>query len=115
MNPKPEITGSAAVKKAAEVVHGLLYVWIGLVIVSGYLISTADGRAIEVFGWFSIPASVTGIANQEDIAGLVHFYLAIGLISLAGLHALAAIKHQFFDRDGTLTKILKIKRETPVD
>ena len=29
------------------------------------------------------------------------------------LHALAAIKHQFFDRDGTLSKMLRVKREMP--
>ncbi len=108
INPKPEIAGSAPVKKAAEVVHTLLYVWVGAVIASGYLISTADGRAIDVFGWFTIPATLTSIVNQEDIAGAIHFYLAVGLISMAGLHALAAIKHQFFDRDGTLVKMLKV-------
>ncbi|MFT4926702.1 MAG: cytochrome b561 [Phenylobacterium sp.] len=31
-NPKPEIAGSAPIKKAAEVVHGLLYGWVALVI-----------------------------------------------------------------------------------
>ncbi|NQZ06224.1 MAG: cytochrome b [Algicola sp.] len=110
INPKPEIAGSAPVKKAAEVVHTLLYVWVGAVITSGYLISTADGRAIDVFGWFEIPATLTSIVNQEDIAGVIHLYLAVGLISMAGLHALAAIKHQFFDRDGTLVKMLKVTR-----
>jgi cytochrome b561 len=106
-NPKPHISGSPMVKKAAEVVHTLLYGWVGLVIVSGYLISTADGRAIEVFDWFEIPATLTGIANQEDIAGVVHWYLAVGLLSMAALHALAAIKHQLIDRDGTLSKMFK--------
>lgn len=108
-NPKPEITGSKPVKKAAEVVHGVLYLWVALVIVSGYLISTADGRAIDVFGWFSVPALITEIPNQEDIAGVIHWYLALGLMLLAGAHALAAIKHQFIDRDGTLSKMLKVR------
>lgn len=110
INPKPEIVGTPKVKKAAELVHGLLYVWVGVVIASGYLISTADGRAIDVFGWFEIPATITGMANQEDIAGAIHWYLAVGLITMAGVHALAAIKHQFFDRDGTLVKMLKVTR-----
>jgi cytochrome b561 len=111
VNPKPEIAGSAPVKKVAEVVHGLLYVWVGAVIASGYLISTADGRAIDVFGWFDIPATITNLANQEDIAGVIHWYLAAGLIVMAGMHALAAIKHQFFDRDGTLTKMLRVNHD----
>lgn len=111
VNAKPEIKGSEAVKKAAEWVHGLLYFWVAAVIVSGYLISTADGRAIDVFGWFEVPATITGITNQEDIAGVVHWYLALGLMVLAGMHALAAIKHQFIDKDGTLSKMFKVSHE----
>jgi cytochrome b561 len=73
---------------------------------AGYLISTADGRAIEVFGLFNVPALVTGIPNMEDSAGQAHLVLAISLISLATLHALAALKHHFFDRDQTLRRML---------
>jgi len=72
---------------------------------SGYLISTADGRPISVFGWFEVPALLTSIPNQEDVAGLVHEYLAWGLVILAGLHGLAALKHHFIDRDPTLLRM----------
>ena len=73
---------------------------------AGYLISTADGRGISVFGWFDVPASITSIPEQEDVAGAVHFYLAWGLVILAGLHGLAALKHHFIDRDTTLLRML---------
>lgn len=39
---------------------------------AGYLISTADGRGISVFGLFEVPASITSIPEQEDVAGAVH-------------------------------------------
>ena len=106
INPQPRIAGSKRIKQAAHIVHNLLYVWVGAVLVSGYLISTADGRAIEVFGWFEVPATVTGLANQADIAGWLHWYLALGLMVMAGAHALAAFKHQWLDKDGTLSKML---------
>jgi cytochrome b561 len=73
---------------------------------SGYLISTADGRAIDVFNLFSVPALVSGFDNQEDIAGLVHQIIAYSLIALVVLHALAALKHHFIDRDRTLKRML---------
>jgi cytochrome b561 len=73
---------------------------------SGYLISTADGRAVEVFGWFSIPATLSGLENQEDIAGEIHEWLAFTLIGLVMLHALAATKHHFINRDATLKRML---------
>jgi cytochrome b561 len=93
-------------RKAAHVVHLLLYILIFVSIASGYLISTADGRSIDLFGYLSIPAIVPGMQSQADIAGIVHWYVALALIVLTGLHTLAALKHHFIDRDQTLKKIL---------
>jgi cytochrome b561 len=77
---------------------------------SGYLISTADGRGIDVFGLFSLPATLSGVENQEDIAGKVHQSLAFILVALVVLHALAALKHHFLDRDATLKRMLGVQR-----
>jgi cytochrome b561 len=74
--------------------------------IAGYLISTADGRPIDVFNLFSVPATLHGLADQEDIAGEVHEILAWALVLLAGVHALAALKHHFINRDSTLLKML---------
>lgn len=93
-------------RKAAHATHALLYVLLIATMIFGYLISTADGRAIEVFGWFSIPATIHGIDKQEDIAGVIHLWLAISLISLVALHALGAVKHHIFDKDPTLKRML---------
>jgi len=86
--------------------HRILYFLLICVMLFGYLISTADGRAVEVFGWFAIPASLHGIDKQEDIAGVIHLWLAIGLISLVALHAVAALKHHFYNKDRTLKRML---------
>lgn len=96
-------------KALAAVTHVVIYCLILLVVISGYMISTADGRAVSVFGWFEIPAVTTGIDNQEDIAGEFHFYLACSLIGLAGLHAGAALKHHFLDKDSTLKRMINAK------
>jgi cytochrome b561 len=61
-----------------------------------------------VFGLFAVPALITGVPNIEDVAGEVHFILAIALVSLAGVHALAAFKHQFIDKDRTLKRMLGV-------
>ncbi len=92
---------------AAHGGHLLLYVMMFVVVISGYLISTADGRPIDVFSWFQIPAIELGIDQQEDIAGLIHEYVAYGLIALAILHALAAFKHYWIDKDRTLQRMLR--------
>lgn len=94
----------------AKSTHGLLYVLLLLMFVSGYLITTAEGSALHVFNWFSIPAVTTGsdldIKNLEDRAGDVHEILAYTIIGLATLHALAALKHHFIDKDITLLRML---------
>jgi cytochrome b561 len=120
--------------RAAALVHVLLYVLLFAIMLSGYLISTADGRPIEVFGLFQVPAtltdvdqdswratigqwlgglgltkaaaSVAALPKQEDLAGAVHLYLAYTVVALASFHALAALKHHFIDRDRTLMRML---------
>jgi cytochrome b561 len=104
--PRPEPGLSLLERRAASVAHVLLYVLLLAVMISGYLISTADGRAIDVFGLFAVPASVTGIPNQADLAGDVHLALAISVVTLAGIHAAGALKHHFLDRDRTLLRML---------
>ncbi len=86
--------------------HAFLYVGLFAVMIAGYLISTADGVGIPVFGLFEIPAVVSGLPDQADVAGLVHLYLAWVLVVFAGLHGVAAFKHHFIDRDATLVRML---------
>ena len=82
--------------------YGLLLI----IMVSGYLISTADGRGIAFFGLFEVP-SLFQYRGMEDIAGFIHEWLAWGVIGLAVIHGLAALKHHFLDKDVTLTRMLR--------
>jgi len=106
-NPSPAPRGHRIERIAARLVHGLLYTLLFALMTAGYLISTADGSAIDVFGLFAVPATISDLPNQEDVAGLVHQWLAWTLIALVGLHTLAALKHQFIDRDGTLARMFR--------
>ena len=105
-SPAPEPATPNWQLLSARLAHGAIYLLLFTIMTSGYLISTADGRAIDVFGLFSIPATVQGIPNQEDIAGEIHEILAWSLMALVAIHALAALKHHFIDRDATLRKML---------
>lgn len=93
--------------KAAHYAHLALYSLMALIMLSGYLISTADGRAIDVFGLISIPALSINFSNQEDIAGSIHEILAWTLIVLSTGHALAAFKHHFINKNKTLLRMIK--------
>ncbi|PWL00221.1 cytochrome b561 [Pantoea allii] len=107
--PKPLSSYSAAVRISAVVAHWLLYSLLIAILFSGYLISTADGKPISVFGWFSLPALLTGAGEQADLAGDIHLWLAWSIVILSGLHGLAALKHHFIDRDITLKRMLGLR------
>lgn len=95
---------SPLLQLSAHAMHALLYLGLFVVMISGYLIATADGRSLDVFGLFSLP-SLVSIERQEDIAGVIHEYAAWALVIFAVLHGLAALKHHFIDRDDTLRRM----------
>ncbi len=103
---KPAAIGAGWQQQAAVVAHALMYVLLVGIMLSGYLISTADNRGIPVFGLFEVPGFGEFFPDQADIAGTVHLYLAWALIALVVLHAFAALKHHFVDKDNTLTRML---------
>lgn len=110
IRPRPEPGLSAFERKASALVHGALYLLLFATMLSGYLISTTDGRPIEVFGLFAVPATIAGLPDQADVAGKVHLILAIATLCLAGIHAAGALKHHFIDHDRTLVRMLGLRR-----
>lgn len=108
VTPKFEDSLSAFERFSAKAVHLCFYVLMVLITVSGYLITTADGSSISVFDFFQVPATITSIPVQEDNAGLVHKYLAYAIMGLTALHAAAAFKHHYVNKDNTLRKMLGI-------
>lgn len=106
LQPTPHSHGSRIERLAAHLGHTGLYVLMLVVLISGYLISTANGRGIDVFGWFEVPALIHGLPNQASLAGEVHWYSALALMILATGHTLAALKHHWLDRHDTLLRML---------
>jgi cytochrome b561 len=104
-NPKPDESELAPWERtAALVVHWGFYPLLLALMVSGYLISTADGRPIEVFNWFSVPSLIEK-KGLEDVAGEVHEILSYMTIAVVVLHAAASLKHHFVDRSRILARM----------
>lgn len=106
VQPTPHAEGSRLETIVAHAGHIALYVLLLTVMVSGYLISTADGRGIAVFGWFEVPAVLYDLPNQASLAGEIHWYSALALMVLAAGHSLAAFKHHWLGRHKTLVRML---------
>jgi len=110
VKPQAIINHSKIEKQASRITHLVLYALLFTLFISGYLISTADGRAIDIFNWFSVAGLGKLIENQEDLAGLVHEYTAYFLIALSLIHGAAAIKHHVIDKDRTLMRMIKAEK-----
>ncbi|MBS0847667.1 cytochrome b [Citrobacter sp. JGM124] len=105
--PPPSLKSySPLTRIAAVTAHVLLYVLLFSILLSGYFISTADGKGISLFGFAEIPALLSDGATQADFAGDIHLWLAWSLVIISLLHGLAALKHHFIDKDATLKRML---------
>jgi len=106
LNPLPCHIGNSKIgHRLAGIAHLALYVLLIVLMTTGYLYATADGRATDMFGLLKIPA-IPGVKSLKGTIGWVHKYFAYSLIGLVSIHALAALKHHFFDRDDTLRRMI---------
>ncbi len=106
LNPKPDDSHLGRAERwASHLMHLGFYALLLVLMVVGYLISTVDGRGIAVFGLIEVPSLYTQ-KGLEEVAGFFHRWLAYALMALAALHALAALKHHFINRDVTLLRML---------
>lgn len=107
-SPTPPVHGQLKPweKTGANLTHKLLLLMMLLIPITGYFISTSDGKPVQVFDWFEIPALISGKTTLRDWATELHFYLAYATALLLLGHIGAALKHQFIDKDGTLARML---------
>jgi cytochrome b561 len=113
INPAPEALESHKKWEVflAHIIQKLFYGLILLIGISGYFISTAKGKGIEFFKLFEVPAITQALdEDRADLIGEIHEVLAITLIALAVLHALAALKHHFIDKDETLNRMINRRK-----
>jgi cytochrome b561 len=95
-------------RKAATASHVLLYVLILIIPISGWLYSSASGVPVVYLKLVPLPDLVAPDKALAAQLKLLHKTLNFSLAALVFLHIAAAIKHQFADRDGLLTRMLPI-------
>jgi cytochrome b561 len=90
----------------AEWMHGLLYVLILCIPLSGWMLSSAAGVRVVWWGVLPLPLLLPVSKPLAHALALVHATLNYTLAALVVVHVAAAIKHQFTDRDGVLSRML---------
>ena len=93
-------------RMAAQGVRGLMYALFIGVPLAGWAYSSAAGFPMVLFGVLPLPDFVAPDRDLAEAIKPLHGLLAYTLAALAAVHVGAALKHQFFDRDGLLQRML---------
>lgn len=91
---------------AAHGIHGLLYLLMVAVPLSGWLMSSALGFQVVWFGVLPLPDLVGKDKALGELLKAVHLTLNVSLLTLVVVHLGAALQHQFLLRDGLLQRML---------
>ena len=91
---------------AARLTHFAFYVVLFAMPISGLVMSAAANYPVSYFGLFTLPNLVAPDKGLEHLMKEVHETLFYILVTLATLHIAAALKHEFFDHDGVLRRML---------
>jgi len=92
--------------RAARTVHALLYALMLAIPVSGWIYSSATGVSVSYLNLVPLPNLVPKDKALASVLLAVHQALNATLGVTLLLHIGAAIKHQWIDRDGTLSRML---------
>jgi cytochrome b561 len=105
-HPPPELPAhvGALARNLSNPAHLLIYLLLFVIPILGIVTFIWHGRVFD-FGLFKVDF---GVAKNRAIfhpTEDIHGYLAYTLFALVGIHALAALWHQFVRRDGVLQRM----------
>ena len=78
--------------------------------VAGYLYSSASNIPVVYLGIVPLPRLIDPDPALKESFEVLHVTLNYVLLSLVVMHVLAVIKHQMFDRDGVLSRMLPLTK-----
>jgi len=91
---------------AARASHTALYALLFAMPLTGWMMSSASNYPVSWFGLVQLPDFVAPDADLKELLRDTHGLLSNVLATLVGVHLLAALKHQFRDRDGLMFRML---------
>lgn len=92
--------------RASAIVHGLLYLLLIAVPLFGWLHSSAAGFPVVWFGVLPLPDLVGKDRALAEVFEELHEGAVNLLVVLVALHAVAALYHHYFRRDGVLARMV---------
>ncbi len=93
-------------KLAARTVHYAFYGFMFAMPITGWIITSSSGLPVSFFGLFVFPDLISPNPDTMQLFQQIHKWLGYGLIATIFLHAAAALKHHFIDKDDILRRML---------
>lgn len=110
--PAPPAGMPAWQRGVAELAHWLLYALMIAVPLSGWLMSSAKGFQTVYFGVIPLPDLLEKNKALGETLETVHQALNFTMAGVVAVHALAALKHHWIDRDDVLARMLRFIRNS---
>ena len=92
-------------RSASHASHALLYGFLFLLPMTGWLMSSAKAYSVSWFNLLALPDFVSPNEELAEIFLSAHYYLSEALFIVALIHILAALKHHFIDKDDVLNRM----------
>lgn len=102
----PPVEGARLAKLLAHGMHGALYLLLFAQIVLGFLFPWSQQEPFSFFGLFDLSGWVQITPTLRHTLAQWHGNVAWALVSLAFVHALAALFHHYLLRDSVLSRML---------
>jgi cytochrome b561 len=104
--PPAPLAAPAWQQRAAHAAHGALYVLFFAVPLAGWAYTSAAGFPVVLFAVLPLPDFVPVNRELAETLKTAHHLFAYALAAMVLLHVVAALKHQFIDRDGLMLRMM---------
>ncbi len=94
----------------AHAVHGILYLFMLAMPLSGWLYNSASGFPLQWLKLFNLPSIAAKDAALAELAIDAHELMFWVLVAVFVAHVAGALYHHFIERDNTLLRMLPFRR-----
>jgi cytochrome b561 len=92
--------------RLATTVQVLLYASLLAMPLLGWIASDTAGDTVRVFGLATLPSFLGMDEDRSNLLFTIHGWVATGLLALAAMHVIGALRHRYVLRDQVLDRML---------
>jgi cytochrome b561 len=99
--------------RLARLTHGLLYLLLFLMPISGFLYTALGGFPVPFFGLYDLARLMPENKPLGEVFKNIHLALQFALYAVVLLHVAGALQHHFVRQDGVLRRMLSSRSPLP--